>query len=322
MKLSNENKEVLFNILGINSKILDEYFNLSSNKNITTSEYEETLSRIKSYELEINNLLENMNMNIHLYKDTYSYITNIYPFLPPDLVEDLVYEDGISLVIKKTINMIRDHIINKISNGFSVSSDISLFNNTYDESFINMNEFYHIKRVILEDFYGILSSFIDIYSTKKENYDIKELLEYLKYKLSYLTSMPSLLIESEYLSSNIISNFNHVPTSAYKNIKEEFIYEIAIKLLECYNSFNDNDLKNSLAKIEIETFLAALSSCITLLEEETATSLLEYYEEIKEEEQELLEDNTSPTELVEDKLYSLFDNVLSLKSRYKVLYLK
>ncbi len=302
--LTIEEKEVVLEILKLNVQLLSLYKDFDK--------YKDEIVNIE------NNILYILsNLNIRKYKEIYEYLDNIYPFLEPSLIDDLIYDDDISLIMKKTINMIRDYIINKTSNGFNTNYNLSLFNNTYDDSFMEMNKNYHIKNYILKDLYKIFIEDIDFRSTNEDNIDIKEVLINSKNVLLYINSSFDITSDNEYLSSSIISNFNGISIEKYEKVKEEFISSIIKKHLEYYSTYSDNDLDNEIYKLEIELILSLISSCITLLEEETVNEILNYYNNNL-----LEEDDNYKQDILNDKLYLLFNNIKEVKSKYKVLSLR
>lgn len=302
--LTIEEKEVVLEIIKLNIQVLNLYKDFDKYKDEICN-IENTISYTLNF------------VNIKKYNEIYEYLNNIYPFIDPSFIDDLIYEDDMSLVLKKTINSIRDYIVSKTSNGFNSYYNLSLFNNTYDDSFIQMNKSYHIKNIILKDLYKIFIEDLNYKTTLTDNTDIKELLNNSKNTLLYINSSFDITSDNEYLSSNIISNFNNVSTEEYIKIKEEFITSIIKKHLEYYNTYSDNDLDIEIYKLEIELILSLISSCITLLEEDTVNEMIKYYENNL-----LEEDDNYIQDILNDRLYFLFNNQIRLKSRYKTLSLK
>ena len=277
----------------------------------------EEISDIKILEKNISNFLNNLNLNKESYLKLYKNITETYPYLQADIVDDIIFEDGQSLVVKKTINMLRDKLIHNYSNGFNLDLDIEFIENTLDDAFDNNKNTYHIKRVVFDDLHRVFYKNICDLIKEEDDSDTKEALIQSKYKLMYINSKLDMLnnYSNEYLSSNLYSNYNKVSNFSYNKVKDKFLKDIAIKYLTNLSIYAyEEDMENLDYKIDILLSLSLVKSCITMLSDNAIYELYEFYNDnILEEDNEI--------SYLSLELFNDID-IIENKSKYKILSLR
>ena len=310
--------ERIFDVLEINNSILRETKTLLDEdiSNNISNGYHKTLESIKKEEDLINKKLSSLKLDRKSYLTAYNIVTTIYPYLLADIIDDLIYEEGTSLLVKKTINMMRDSVINNLSNGLVLTENIDFLKETFDDSYMEIEKAYHIKNFVQNDLFKVFYDEINSLISEETDKETKELLQIAKYKFLYINSNFNLLEnDSEYLSSNFLSNFNHIPNRLFNDIKDNFLENIAIKRLASLSTYDDDDLENPDYKTDIILSLGLIKSCLTLLSDNAIESLLEYYEEH-------IREADSTTSEISDRIYTLFMDPQANKKRYKTLSLE
>lgn len=277
----------------------------------------EEKSEIKILEKNISNFLNNLNLNKESYLKLYKNITETYPYLQADIVDDIIFEDGQSLVVKKTINMLRDKLVLNYSNGFNLDLDIEFIENTLDDAFNNNKNTYHIKKVVFDDLHKVFYKNICDLIDEEDDSDTKEALIQSKYKLMYINSKLDMLnnYSNEYLSSNLYSNYNKVSNFSYNKVKDKFLKDIAIKYLTNLSIYAyEEDMEHLDYKLDILLSLSLVKSCITMLSDNAIEELYEFYNDnILEEDNEI--------SYLSLELFNDID-IIENKSKYKILSLR